>query len=343
MVAMPCGCGMSRCEAPTSQEVMLAPRPLATDEPRHWFVVPSPGPNRWRVGDTTYVSLRSERDTGRAAVVECTSQEEHGGGEDARVKVKFDCCGLEAHVRPARLSPVRSIPNQKRCGLVTASTDAYRKLARSELTRQDFVLEIGSSLGLCTQTLAQHARWVIGMDNSKENVAKTQEEYPWLQFERLDPFLEPEKVLQLAVGYNVVFVDIGGNRELNAVVRLVQWVEEELDPRLIVVKSQAMHATLAKKEYNGAQPWTDETGRVCNSEKWWSGLQERIKKSWCHHPLKAPKKCTRTGNIICRYHNYTKEGCKKRSTCLYDHETCHICLQEGHVALYCPMHLVGEK
>lgn len=289
------------------------------------------------------MSLRSERDTGRAHVVECTPPGENGGVADARVKVKFDCCGLEANVRPARMAPVRSQPSLQRCGVVTASTDAYRKLARSEVTREDYVLELGSSLGLCTQTLAQHARWVIGVDNSKENVNKTREDFPWLQFERSDPFLEPDKVLQLAQGYNVVFLDIGGNRELSAVVRLVQWVEEHLDPRLIVVKSQAMHATLMREKCNGVQTWADESGRVREPHKWWQRLQERVTRSWYQHPLKAPKKCNPAGNIICRYQNYTREGCKKRSTCPYDHETCHLCLQEGHVALFCPVRMTREK
>jgi len=44
------------------------------------------------------------------------------------------------------------------------------------------------------------------------------------------------------IGANVVFVDLGGNRELSALVTFLPWVEETLAPRLCVVKSEALQA-----------------------------------------------------------------------------------------------------
>ena len=44
----------------------------------------------------------------------------------------------------------------------------------------------------------------------------------------------------------VVFVDIGGNRELEALVALLPWVASSLPqiPRRIVVKSETMHTAM---------------------------------------------------------------------------------------------------
>lgn len=50
---------------------------------------------------------------------------------------------------------------------------------------------------------------------------------------------------KLAAGCSVVFVDIGGNRQLDALVRLLPWVQRQLRPRLMVVKSEELAAAAA--------------------------------------------------------------------------------------------------
>jgi len=54
--------------------------------------------------------------------------------------------------------------------VVCASTEDYRRLARSQVVKADRVLEIGSSTGECTAVLAQHAGSVVGVDNSQQLV-----------------------------------------------------------------------------------------------------------------------------------------------------------------------------
>jgi len=69
------------------------------------------------------------------------------------------------------------------------------------------------------------------------------------------------------------------------------------------------------------------------------------------HPLKMPLRTDPvTNRIICRFHNYdARSGCKKyndlnnsnpnnpkaNAYCEFDHDTCHICLEKGHLAHGC--------
>lgn len=114
--------------------------------------------------------------------------------------VAFDCNPSLTHaVRPGRLVPVFAPPapaeaeaqpggggSDSGCGgsepgecrsstgasasaaVVCASTDTYRRLARSQVTKRDAVLEIGCSAGGASALLAQHAGRVVGVDNSQE-------------------------------------------------------------------------------------------------------------------------------------------------------------------------------
>ena len=67
------------------------------------------------------------------------------------------------------------------------TTDCYRRLARSQLTPHDHVLEIGSAYGKCTEIIHLHAGGrVIGIDISAESVEASRHEYPALRFEKLD-------------------------------------------------------------------------------------------------------------------------------------------------------------
>ncbi|WIA12335.1 hypothetical protein OEZ85_012388 [Tetradesmus obliquus] len=77
--------------------------------------------------------------------------------------------GQIAHVRPERLLPVFQQP---KLVLVTAATEDYRRLARSQVSSSDVVLELGCSYGMATNMLAEHAAAVVGTDNSEEAVAE---------------------------------------------------------------------------------------------------------------------------------------------------------------------------
>jgi hypothetical protein len=151
------------------------------------------------------------------------------------------------------------------------------RIAREHVTLEDAAIEIGASYGRCTSILAKatgSASHVLGVETSKEVVAKASEAYPTLHFEQMDVFKERLRLLELteqvvrgnarvAIARTapsatelgrpsdlsdsavsgilrdlVVFVDIGGNRELETLVALIPWVQSEMRPRLLVVKSE---------------------------------------------------------------------------------------------------------
>lgn len=62
------------------------------------------------------------------------------------------------------------------------------------------------------------------------------------RFERFDCLAESERLQELAeeVGCTVVCMDIGGNRELEYVTRLLTTLQCTLRPRLVIVKSEAL-------------------------------------------------------------------------------------------------------
>ena len=82
-----------------------------------------------------------------------------------------------------------------------------------------------------------------------------------------------------------------------------------------------------------------------------SQTSEKKPKQKRRHPLKMPLRTDPvTNQIICRFHNYdARSGCKKyndrknsirndeniTASCDLDHETCHICLEKGHLAHQC--------
>ena len=77
--------------------------------------------------------------------------------------------------------------------VVVAHTLEFRHLARSQVTKRDHVVEIGSSLGLCTKILAQASGAVVGFDVSAAHLEESRRTFPELRFEFLDIFEEAER------------------------------------------------------------------------------------------------------------------------------------------------------
>lgn len=169
---------------------------------------------------------------------------------------------------------------------------------------------------------------------------------------------------------DVVFIDIGGNREIKGVVRMMHWVLDAFQsqpPRLIVVKSQELVAELRLASRNNTLLLNidDKDGTVHYGQDWFSLLADSIvgeangvrndNKDESQvgtgdngrgrsggpprfsHPLKAPLALSPVDDAtpICRFHNYHPEGCKKAESCDFDHDHCHFCLKKGHVARNC--------
>lgn len=282
-----------------------------------------------------------------------------------------------------------------RMGLVVRDTETFRALASTVVGPKDYIVDIGSSYGVCTAVLAAAVRspsHVVGVETSREVKAAASKRYPLLHFVRLDVLRAPDGLKQIVqnllsknnedsktgVGGHrlVVFLDIGGNRELESVSALTLWLMGDgnltMKPRLIVVKSEtlfdsgndltekgwkklseqaaaaviARRSTVERKQPGSARK-TRENGDLYSIAKRTKLPPHSLdipRSARRLHPLKMPERKTSEGVSICRFHNYDKKrGClkhrdvKKQNTiCPYDHNYCHNCLKSGHIALDCP-------
>jgi hypothetical protein len=270
------------------------------------------------------------------------------------------------------------------------------------------VLEIGSSTGGTSEILWDHiqhqpnGRW-MGFDTGADMVHTLQNKLhrafpqlkgsnyangnvPWAVCHHIDPLLDPDTATMIvkrhfgransditkandSLTVNVtVFLDIGGNREEGAVLRMIDWAlrafhNDSSEPsntckvRLhqIIVKSETIYSAfsmLVKTATSSSPKKTFES-----SESWYNTrLSVALRNSFPKHPLQAPKRFVPTTLLskainfddyekkyICRYYNYHKDGCAKKTCnisgipCPYDHEHCHLCLDLGHIARVCPL------
>ncbi|KAL7434960.1 hypothetical protein ACHAXM_004376 [Skeletonema potamos] len=217
-------------------------------------------------------------------------------------------------------------------------------------------------------------------DQSGSTLANEDDAYSKIiQLHRIDALADPKGAYALATANNtypgVVLVDIGGNRELDGVVRMIQWVQtafQDESPRLILVKSEALveellTAVLSCHTNDNTActiPSVSEEGVITRGQNWFNSLivspslpaaadDDKANKSLSRqqlssrysHPKKVPLGLSPIGTPICRYHNYHPDGCtkfnKSKSSCddllcQYDHEHCHWCQVAGHIALNCP-------
>jgi cellobiose-specific phosphotransferase system component IIB len=164
---------------------------------------------------------------------------------------------------------------------------------------------------------------------------------------KIDAFADPKGAFSLSTQNNkypdIVLIDIGGNRELEGVTRMIHWVQctflSNL-PRVIIVKSKELVRELSPEP---------EDGSMHEAQSWLMNyLQNRNlsvellnKPPVYAHPLQAPLVMSPEDDAlpICRFHNYHKDGCKRfknGNECELDHEYCHWCRIPGHVARNCP-------
>jgi hypothetical protein len=263
------------------------------------------------------------------------------------------------------------------------------------------VLEIGTSTGGTSEIVWRQAKahavlshW-IGLDTSQYMVQTVQAKLE--QFlattnttgphekryacRHLDPLMDPDTAALLVrshfdTGHNAtpphyltVLIDIGGNREERAVVRMIQWVlqsfassrldgknrviAERLILHQIIVKSETVYAALQEQLHQGVAI-NQQSLHAWYQSRWRVARQASVPR----HALQAPKRLVPTTltndaigadnndstigyTPICRYHNYDKRrGCLKRQCpndpCPYNHDHCHWCRAVGHVAYNCP-------
>jgi len=233
----------------------------------------------------------------------------------------------------------------KSFGLVCEDTTSFRKLSALVDGERDLVVEVGSCHGLCTQVLARQAgaEHVLAIDISADCVKETSSRVPGAQVMLVNVLTEWKRFCELVremrekFGPNRnrlnIFVDINGNREIESFAALLPKIEAEIKPNLLVVKGQNLYA-VAQKTGLSREGWT------AISKLAFEGMQKR-RAEVSHttrvvHALRAPKRKSAEGVLICRFFNYDdKNGCKKGERCPYDHESCNICLSVGHRALDC--------
>ena len=180
---------------------------------------------------------------------------------DDRIPVRF-FDNTTAHVRPLKMIPDVSYwlrhhgtkDEKKRSSttiIVTPETREFRHLARSQVGRDDFVVEIGSSFGRATILMHKRCKRVIGIELSQKLVELARREYPQVEFMRLDAVLDKITLEEVSKGCTALFIDIGGTRELSAVLDLVKYGVETMRPRIIVVKARSLYA-MAKAQYEAS-------------------------------------------------------------------------------------------
>eukprot|EP01126_Amoeba_proteus_P006836 TRINITY_DN12407_c0_g1_i4.p1 TRINITY_DN12407_c0_g1~~TRINITY_DN12407_c0_g1_i4.p1 ORF type:complete len:317 (-),score=35.77 TRINITY_DN12407_c0_g1_i4:135-1085(-) len=201
------------------------------------------------IGDDCFVLLPREKHTGRALVIDgpfIASREEfkpeviqeEKSQPIKRFTIRYYHCGSTYHANELKMLRVFSrVPSV----VVTRKTSEYRRLARSQVIKTDSVAELGCSYGCCTSILAEHSDLVVGLDNSSEVVASAQLHYPNINFEVFDVVRDVSKLEEKLKGFNKIFVDIGGNRTLKPLVRILYVLMEFVKPVLIVVKSEALY------------------------------------------------------------------------------------------------------
>eukprot|EP00984_Skeletonema_dohrnii_P001118 scaffold349_cov157-Skeletonema_dohrnii-CCMP3373.AAC.4 len=165
-----------------------------------------------------------------------------------------------------------------------------------------------------------------------------------IQLHRIDALADPKGAYALATSNNtcpgMVLIDIGGNRQLESVVRMIQWVQtafKDERPRLILVKSEALENELSTALLSShtndntdfSVPSVTDEGTITNGQNWFNSLlllaspsvaaDNEADKSLSRqqllsrysHPKKVPLVLSPKGTPICRYHNYHPDGCTK--------------------------------
>ena len=296
-----------------------------------------------------------------------------------------------ASFRPVRLIPVVETSFDKCTIMITKTTDKYRLLAASQLIPTDRVLEIGCSNGECSLVIAKYvtAGSLRGFDTSQQMVSEAKSKisgkkgYGNVQFHVIDPFKEPKKALILATESStsenedgdknldkptpsVVFIDIGGNRDLGSVVKMLEWTMNVFTPRLCIIKSEEMVqsfmedfkyakaesscdlGTPASKRRKSSLVHIEPNGIIQNGTDWFHAKLSFFRSESAtsqagpepaqrfSHPKKAPLSLSpEDGKTpICRYYNYHKNGCQ-HANCPFDHKYCHWCQERGHIGRYC--------
>lgn len=332
-----------------------------------WHLYPPPVPESVvQVGHNVFYRPNSAQERGRVgAVVKIFST-----SGKPRASVRF-YEGGEKNVPLKRLVPVyhiaMGIKEEKPIKiLLTSETIHYRHLCASQVNANSSILEVGCSTGEASAILMRYCRYTnnyknyLGLDTSADMIATCKQSLPSCKdcFYKMNALMDPKGTEALVrsklsvnpnfprssgtcpprVGPCTVFLDIGGNRELEGVLKMTDWVRQCFGPRLIVIKSRELCKRVKQEETKGIMA-VASSGEITGGHGWFQRQLEEQRSSSprAMHPLKAPLVFSPSDGKtpICRYHNYHPLGCLKDG-CPRDHEYCHACREAGHIARQCP-------
>jgi SAM-dependent methyltransferase len=293
-----------------------------------WRVYPSKRACSFQTGDDVLVKSKDTQIRYSRGKIISSITSEHG------IQVQPD----DTKQAPLKLKDYRRlIPvfPDKATVVVTAETNHFRQLVH-QMNSTDDILEIGCSTGETSRLLIPCANSWVGFDTSDEMIDQCRphlEKNEKTHIVKVDALIDPTKALKEAHTFgspNVLFLDIGGNRESINVLRMVSWVLESFDPRLVVIKSRELVQSIQT-----TATIDPATGLIQNGDDWFQ--THKTRRAIPKHPLRAPLVLSPKDDKtpICRYHNYHKQGCKKEG-CALDHDHCHACQQLGHIARECP-------
>lgn len=313
-------------------------RPRNDDE-RSWFIFPPKVDSDFCVGQSVLLVAGKSGGSKRGSIVSLDPESGDAYFQESSSENK-----IKIKKKELRRLLLPDLPTSShRCVFLTPETNHFRRLA-AYVASSDRVLEIGCSSGETSKLLwAQNCQSWIGFDTSEEALqmcqtaltvrpaGSTMKYHSLIVNALVDPRKAKAEANKFGADPTVVFLDIGGNREIVNVLRMTSWALREFDPRLVVVKSRELVHTIKTSE-NKVE---DLTGLIENGEQWFQ--QNRTKRALPKHPLKAALVMSPIdpSKPICRYYNYHKNGCKRGDDCDLDHEHCHACLCTGHIARDC--------
>jgi hypothetical protein len=287
-------------------------------------------------------SSSQEEESSKYLTMQCLD----GNATEKRVKRKRLLPVYHHHHDYKNTSPSSSSsPATATTILITGKTIYYRHLAASQTHDKDRVLELGCSTGEASQILWRHAASWVGLDTGATMVETTVQKMnkyncniqrACILLDALKHPMQAKKDANQFGPVSMAFIDIGGNRRMDEVLIILNWVLTGLmspNLRMVVIKSEHMEQALG--------PWCDTHGMIASGSTW---FQERLRharlKTIPKHPLQAPMVMSPLDDSlpICRYHNYHELGCAKNvpsNSCPFDHMHCHLCLQTGHIAREC--------
>ena len=310
-----------------------------------WRIYPSKKRPTFRNGDLVFVKSKDGKSISKGRIYQTndtTKQENFKDNNSVSVIVNQNNLPILLNQKEQRKRLLPHFDDSSPKILVTPETNFFRSLT-SQVETTDKILEIGCSTGETARLVIPHCKSYIGFDTSDEMIAQCEKNIQLVQEKhkktachdyhlvKVDALIDPMKAKKEALKFgspNVIFLDIGGNRERINVLRMISWVLDTFHSRLVIVKSRELTQSIRSSAS------VTDTGLIENGNDWFDKRKQQRKLP--KHPLRAPLVLSpKDGETpICRYHNY--RICGKKEACPYDHEHCHACLQPGHIALQCP-------